>query len=131
MIRIALACLALGLASSGCATMADERMGAEDPAIGKKLAGLAPGKAQSCIPLTDSQNGQKFSETVLYRVGRNLTYRADIPGCTELKDDDIMVLNVYGSQLCRGDIFRLVDRVSGFERGACVFRDFVPYRKPG
>ena len=128
MIRTALPLLAIALA--GCATVHDERRTAEDPAIGKALAGLTPGKAQDCISLTDAQSSSTYSETILYRSGRNLTYRADSPGCTGLAHDPILVTDVRGSQLCRGDIFRLVDRTSGFEQGACAFRGFVPYRKP-
>lgn len=121
----------LFLALSGCATTGVQETRAEDPGIAVALAGLTPEKPRSCIPLDDTRSTEKFDGTILYRVSARLTYRADIPGCYGLRRDPILVVDVHGSSLCRGDLVRLVDRgTSGFTSGACVFGDFVPYRRP-
>jgi hypothetical protein len=44
------------------------------------------------------------------------------------RDDDIMVSEQFGSQKCKGDIIRLVDRTTGMTGGVCSLGDFVPYR---
>ena len=44
------------------------------------------------------------------------------------RDNDIIVSEQFGSQKCKGDIIRLVDRTSGMTGGVCSLGDFVPYR---
>ena len=47
----------------------------------------------------------------------------------DLDDDDILVTRTFGSQLCRLDIVRTVDRTGGFQTGFVALGEFVPYRK--
>ena len=41
--------------------------------------------------------------------------------------NDILVFEPMGSQFCRGDIVRSVDRTSGINGPSCVLGDFVPW----
>jgi hypothetical protein len=50
-------------------------------------------------------------------------------GASALDEDDILVTNTTGSQLCDLDIVRLVDRSSHFQTGFVSLDKFVPYRK--
>ena len=41
-----------------------------------------------------------------------------------------LVTYPFGSQHCRGDIVRTMDRLSHIPGPGCVLGDFVPYRRP-
>jgi hypothetical protein len=126
MIRIILPLLLLG----GCATMAQTAQG-PDPKLAEALEGKVAGKPQNCLALDRAVGSEIFRDAILYREGRNRYWLADAPGCgTSGNNDYILVQNVFGSQLCRGDLIRLVDRTSGFHGGACSVRSFTPYSKP-
>jgi hypothetical protein len=121
---------ALLLFTAGCATTGKPPQAASDPAMAKALAGKVAGAPKSCISLTESRSSTTYREAILYRVNRNLVYLNDLGKCSALRRDNIQVTDVRGSQLCRGDIVRMVDRGSGMQMGACAFSDFVPYRTP-
>jgi hypothetical protein len=125
--------IALGTAAllASCATTGQIAEVQEDPAIAKALAGRTAGEPRDCLSLTDTQNSSTYRGTILYRVNSKLTYRNDMNGCPSLTDDRIPVIEVRGSQICRGDIVRLADRMSGAQWGACTFGKFVPYRAGG
>lgn len=100
--------------------------------LAKELDGKTPGKPVNCISLAQGNSTIRVSDDMLlYRVSGRLVYqnrlKASCPGLS--RDDDVMVVDQYGSQQCRGDIIRLVDRYSGIPGGFCVLGDFVPYRK--
>jgi hypothetical protein len=115
---------------TGCATMTETAQG-PDPKLTAALEGKVAGKPQSCIQLDEARGSEIFRDNILYRAGRNKYWLADAPGCGSSGNNDyILVQNVFGSQLCRGDIIRLVDRTSGFQGGACSITSFTPYSKP-
>ncbi|WP_293881731.1 hypothetical protein [Sphingomonas sp.] len=121
---------ALLLLLSACATTVAAREEAPDPKLQQALAGKIVGKPKSCIALTDARSSTTYRGAILYRVNSRLSYVNDLGKCPFLRDDNIQVLDVFGSQLCRGDIVRMVDRNSRFPSGSCVFSDFVPYVTP-
>jgi hypothetical protein len=101
-------------------------------AVDKTLASKTAGAPQSCLSGRDAVGMNVYDGTILFRVSSKLVYRNDLNGCRMLHNDDIIQTNLYGSdRLCRGDIFQILDRVSGFPHGSCTFGDFVPYRTPG
>src|SRR3546814_17065876 len=86
----------------------------------------------NCLPSYRTTDTIRVSDHILlYRSGGNLVYRNDLKGgCPGLaRDSDIMVVEQFGSRVCSGDFFYLVDRSSGIRGPTCVFGDFVPYRK--
>jgi len=100
-------------------------------AVDKALAGKVPGQPKSCLSRFEADRMSTHDGLLLFRVNRNLVYRNDANNCPNLREDDIIQTNLYGSsQLCRGDIFQIIDRTGGFTRGACALGDFVPYRAP-
>jgi hypothetical protein len=118
------------LLASACATTVVARDETPDPAIAKALSGKVAGKPLSCISLLDAQSSMTYRGAILYRVNSKLTYLNDLGKCPYLRDDNILVTDIHGSQMCRGDIVRMIDRGSRFPSGSCVFSDFVPYRTP-
>lgn len=124
--------LAAMLATSGSA-IARSPSAAErgQERLDKVLAGRVAGKPQSCISLHSIQSSEIIDRTaIIYRVGGGRLYlnRPEI-GRESLDDDDIMVTKTVGSQLCRIDTVRLVDRGSRFETGFVGLGDFVPYSR--
>jgi hypothetical protein len=117
------------LATAGDASQ--ERGTRDRLVVEKALAGKVPGKPRSCLSHQDADGSSVHNTTILFRANSKLVWKNDMNNCPSLREDAILLTQSYGSsQLCRGDIVRLIDRTGGFERGACTFGDFVPYRKP-
>jgi hypothetical protein len=119
-----------GCAMSTNAAYAERQTAAYAAEMDKALSGKVAGKPQSCINLRDASSTQQVGDkTILYSVNRKLTYRNDpYGGCPGLGRDYTLVTHTWGSELCRGDVVTPIDLTSGFQAGACVLSDFVPYR---
>ena len=97
----------------------------------KELSGKVAGKPVNCISDFNATNTIRVSDDILlYRVSGRLVYQNKLrSACSGLaRDNDIIVSEQFGSQKCKGDIIRLVDRTSGMTGGVCSLGDFVPYR---
>jgi len=133
MLRLLLPCAAVLLASCAATpeqVAREEAANARDAArLEKRLAGYTPGEPTSCIQPRGADNLQIYGDTLVYDLGNRLYRTQTTGGCFGLKRDDIIVTRSFGSQLCRGDIVRTVDRTAGFPSGACSFGDFVPYTR--
>jgi hypothetical protein len=98
----------------------------------KQIDGKVAGEAVSCISNTQHNDIIRVSDDLLlYKVSGRLVYqnrlRSSCPGLAS--DRDIIVTEQFGSQQCRGDVIKLVDRLGGIPGPFCVLGDFVPYRK--
>jgi hypothetical protein len=135
--------LAAPILLTGCAMSAQQAANADQlnprqmALLDRELGGKVAGEPRNCMPL-GSQAGVetiRVSDNVLlYRVSRNLVFKNDLNGgCPGLaRDSDIIVTQQWGgSGPCRGDIIRLVDRVSGIQGASCSLGQFTPYRTPG
>jgi len=99
------------------------------------LAGKVPQPPVSCLPHYRSGDMRTIDEnTILFRDGSARVYVAHMQGgCTGLPTGHYaLVTHTFGTaDLCRGDIAQVVDTLSRFPVGSCVFGDFVPYVRPG
>lgn len=127
LIRIAALLPAFVLVAS-CATMAAPRDDSAD--VAKELVGMVAEKPRSCIPLDDARGAKIFNDAIVYRVSRRLSYVNAAKGCNSFDSDPIFVNEVHSSQLCRGDVVRLLSRSGGISAGFCVLGEFTPYRTP-
>jgi hypothetical protein len=126
---VLVSCATGGAAPSGEAALTPKQLALME----KNLAGKQAGEPVNCISNTGSPQLIKVSDDILlYRVSSRLVYRNDLrPSCPGLsRDDDILVTRLFGSQICSGDIIRLVDRTSGIGGGGCAYGKFTPYRAP-
>lgn len=98
--------------------------------LAKALAGRTPGVPVSCI--SDRARMQVVDDwTILYRDRGTVFVQKPRGGCHGLSNSMSLIRNQFvTTRLCRGDINRVVDVRTGFGTGACVFSEFVPYRKP-
>ncbi|MDO6416808.1 hypothetical protein Q4F19_20665 [Sphingomonas sp. BIUV-7] len=100
--------------------------------LAKLLDGRVAGKPVNCISTTNSQSSRIIDGTaVVYQsTGRTLYVNRPRIGADSLRNDDILVTKIWGSQLCSLDQVRLVDRTSRFPRSFVGLGEFVPYTKP-
>ncbi len=108
-----------------------EYLASEDARLDKRLAGLTPGKPQSCVRLRDLQGPESYGEDKLvFKISRNFVYVNRTQGsCDRIGKGDAMITKTFSSQLCRGDIVHAADLVSRFPTDTCSIGEFVPYRK--
>jgi hypothetical protein len=89
----------------------------------------------SCLPHYQSGDMRVIDDnTIAFRNGSSRVFVAHMQGgCSNLSQGhNALVTRQFGSaELCRGDIAQVVDTLSGFTVGSCVFGDFVPYVRPG
>lgn len=102
--------------------------------LGRALAGRAAGKPVGCIGNGRGSEMQVIDDNIiLFKEGGTVYVQKPRGGCYGLGNGNYtLVTRITGSnRLCSGQIGELVDRVSGYSFGSCVFDDFVPYRKAG
>ncbi len=100
--------------------------------LNKELSGKVAGTPVNCLSTSQTTNVIRVSDDILlYRQSGRLVYqnklRSTCPGLD--RDSDIIVTEIYGGNLCKGDLIRLVDRTSGIQGPVCSLGEFVPYRK--
>lgn len=93
------------------------------------LAGRVAGKPTSCINQTQIDDSHLYPDgRILYRMRGGPDYlNAAGPGCATNAISPVMVSSTPSTQLCRGDILRIVDATSRMFYGSCGLADFVPY----
>jgi len=100
--------------------------------LAKQIAGLVPGKPVRCVSLSGIDGSTIIDNTAIVYRGLGGTLWANRPrGAEMLREDDVLVQFVYGSQLCNLDQIKLLDRDKRIERGFVGLGEFVPYTKPG
>ncbi|HKX92488.1 MAG TPA: hypothetical protein VJM15_08720 [Sphingomicrobium sp.] len=101
------------------------------PTVVAETAGRFAGPTQPCIG-THSTGSLRVSggHTLIYDSGATLWVNRPGEGCPGIGSDDILVTEPTGSQLCRGDVVRTLDRLSKVPGPVCVLGDWVPYARP-
>jgi hypothetical protein len=126
---LCLAALLTAAAAPAFAAQSTQERGEAE--LARQVAGLVPGKPVQCIPLSQSDESTIIDGTaIVYRGIGGRLYVNRPRGAEMLREDDIPVQYVYGSQLCRMDQIKLLDRSTRMERGFANLGDFVPYTKP-
>jgi hypothetical protein len=101
--------------------------------LAEALAGRVPGPPQHCIRNYRTNNMQVIDDyTILFEEGRTIYLQKPLNGCFGIGNHSrTLVTRPFGTtDLCEGDINKLVDLTAGIQGGACVFGPFVPYTKP-
>jgi hypothetical protein len=129
-LSLCLAALILGSTAPASAHASPQSRGEAD--LAKRLNGLVPGKPVDCVNLSriDGQNIVDGTAIVYRSLGGTIFVNRP-RGAEMLREDDVPVQFVYGSQLCKLDRIKLLDRSTRMERGFIGLGEFVPYTKPG
>lgn len=127
-----LAWIAPALLAGACATpqQVAETKAEDARLLARTLEGRVAGPAQDCIPTGFIDGPQVVGDSLIYRQSGKRLWRSQVGDrCPFLRDDQIVVSILYGTQVCRNDRFRLIDRGSRIPSGDCTFGQFVPYDK--
>jgi hypothetical protein len=127
---------ALALVGAPAATAQD---GSEEPAkemtkgeakLAELLEGRVAGEPQDCIRDFGRTHLKTIDETA-YVYGRGRTIYVQHTRDPEgIDDSDVLVIQRYGgTQLCRLDLIKTIDRYSGFFTGGVQFDKFIPYTR--
>ena len=126
--KIVIALAATVALLAGPALQARDKLSPEQR-LEKMLEGREAGKPISCISTWSSHSLQILDKTALVYDTGNVIYVNRPANADMLDDDDVLVIRMTGSQLCRLDSVSLHDRGGGFYRGFVNLNDFVPYRR--
>jgi hypothetical protein len=121
------AVLAMGASAASAETLAEKG----EARLAKMLEGRTAGEPVSCITAIRS-NGLRVIEHVgvVYDAGKTI-YVSRPSDPKSLGPWDVPIFERLGSQLCKTDLVRTVDRTNGFVTGVVFLGDFVPYTKQG
>lgn len=87
-------------------------------------------KPVNCITPSQATSTQLVAgKAIVYGVGRRLYVNVPRARAETIRSDDIIITRQFGSQLCRNDQIRLLDRSATIPRGILLLGDFVPYVK--
>ena len=125
------ATLTLGAMSAATAQPREREKLTGEQRVAKLIEGRTAGRPVSCIPAQISDKLQIIDKTAVVYDGGRTVYVARPRDPSSLNSDDVLVINRFGSQLCKQDVIRTVDRYSGFMTGVVFLGDFVPYSAPG
>lgn len=124
---------AVTLAATAIAPVAPANAAKPDPdtELQRLLAGRVAGAPVDCISLPNVTGNTIVSgRAIVYRIGTRLFVNEPPEGASQLHRDDIIVTRTFGTNLCRRDIIRLLDRTSTIPHGFVALGKFVPYIKP-
>jgi hypothetical protein len=118
--------------AAGCAATGSDGPTREAQALGRELEGRSAGAPQACVPTRQAQSLEIVDrQTLVYRDFDTVyVNRLDV-GCPGMRPLNTLIVEVHGSQYCRGDRVRAVETGSAIPGPVCVLRDFVPYRRRG
>lgn len=121
--------LAIALTAASCAVPpAPIGQGTVPP----ELAGRVAGTSTRCLSIRPS-SGLRVADgdrhTLISGSGRTV-WSNSLGGSCGFGSNDLLVFEPLGTQYCRGDIVRSVDRSSGMPGPSCVLGDFVPWVRP-
>ncbi|WP_066552537.1 hypothetical protein [Croceicoccus bisphenolivorans] len=124
--------LASGLAmliAAGCVHGGTPYQDREEARLAKMLKDRVAGEPASCIAAFSSSRLKILDRTaVVYDAGDTIwVARPHDPA--SLDAHDIVVIERTGSQLCKYDIVRTIDRNTQSTSGVIMLGDFVPYRR--
>lgn len=125
------ALLILTACTQGEMTTSEAPLSAENAALlAERFEGKIAGTPKRCVSVSSLGTPVPYGDRVVVYAGTAGTeYRNNLLSqCRGLDDDDIIVTEVFGAQLCRGDQIQPVDRIGGISGMPCRLGEFIPYR---
>jgi hypothetical protein len=121
--------LPLLLLTAACAASGAGPSGGEAE-LSRELAGRTAGAARDCVSISPGANlVPRGRETLLYRNGDTIWVNRLAASCPGLDEMSQIVIEVHGSQYCRGDHFQARDAGQSIPGPICVLGSFTPYRR--
>ncbi|MEH3105175.1 MAG: hypothetical protein PGN12_14900 [Sphingomonas phyllosphaerae] len=101
-----------------------------DEDLARLLKGRVAEAPVRCIPVspTDLGSVQIISERALaWRIGSRIYVNVPRARAETLDDDDILITEPFGGQLCRNDQVRPLNRMSRIPKASLLLGNFTPY----
>ena len=114
---------ALPLAALGLSLMAAK----SDP-----LAGRVAGPPARCVDTNSAMSGPSIQDdgTIVINAGGQRMWHAKVRGqCSGLQPFSTLIIERWGSQICRNDRFRVLQQGMSIPSQWCLFDGFVPYER--
>ena len=128
-----LACTATALAAAlalGSAPLAAETRAERGEArLAEMIEGRTAGEARSCISAMDSNRIRVIDHVGVVYETAGTVWVARVSDPRQLDSFDVPIFERHGSQLCKTDVIRTVDRSTGMHSGSVFLGDFVPYTR--
>ena len=118
------------LALGGCAAMGPGPETRDQEAFARDLAGRTAGAPEACVAAIQNQPLRIVDrQTIAYDRGDTIWVNRLDSNCPGLRPFNTLIVEVQGSQYCRGDRIRALEPGSSIPGPVCILRDFVPYRR--
>jgi hypothetical protein len=119
------------LALTGTAASAETLAEKGEAKLARMIEGRTAGQPVSCITTPRSNKLQVIEHVgVVYDAG-DTVYVSRPSDPKQLGRSDVVIIDRLGSQLCKTDVNRTIDRSHGHVTGVVFLSDFVPYSKNG
>lgn len=103
---------------------------AREADLSRELAGRSAGAPQNCVPASAGDSlVARDSRTLVYRRGDTLWVNRLAAACPGLNPMSTLIVDLHGSQYCRGDPVRAVEPGQSIPGPICVLGGFTPWRR--
>ena len=124
--------LIFALALSGCAAVGQGPEAREQAAFARELEGRVAGPAETCVSTMQNQPLRIVDRrTLAYDRGGTIWVNRLGSECPGMRPFNTLIVEVHGSQYCRGDRVRALEPGTSIPGPICILGDFVPYRRGG
>ena len=97
----------------------------------KLVEGRESGPPQECLRFTPSTKLRIVDEIVIVAYDSVSRFNVNLvaPGCTALRVERAMIMDMSRRRVCAGDVFSVADVRTGNEYGSCRWGQFVPFTR--
>lgn len=107
-----------------------DRYARQEAQLAKRLDGLVQGPSQDCISPSPSRGGTRYGNATLIEDRTGKLYLTRFEAACTLDPNDAVISRRPTDRLCRGEIVRSRDLISGVDTGSCIYGNFVSYERP-
>lgn len=98
--------------------------------LSSELAGRTAGPPQDCVPASAGDSlVARDSQTLVYRHGGTIWVNRLAAACPGLNAMSTLIVEVHGSNHCRGDPVRAIEAGQNIPGPICVLGSFTPWRR--
>ncbi len=93
------------------------------------FAGRVAGPPAQCVDTSTTMSGPVIADkdVIVINAGRRI-WRAQVRGqCAGIQPFNTLLIDRWGSQVCRNDRFRVLQQGMSIPSASCFFDGFVPY----
>lgn len=121
--------LPLPLLAAACAATGGAPSTSESH-LARELAGRAAGEPRDCVSTSPAATlVARGPQILVYERGDTLWVNRLKAECPGLREHSQLIVEVHGSQYCRGDRFRTREPGMSIPGPICVLDRFTPYRR--